>query len=204
MTTIEIIGLIGFIIAGFGILVVADLLKDHPANENATAVGPPALSSPPEQAPAANQSSGDVAAAGCGGADGSVPVEASPTPLTVDRLLDAIRMVESGGNVNAVGDRGRSRGAYQISAAYWSDAFRALPRQRNYRRYVKDDGMCRMVIVNYWLRYAHDATVRLDLRQGTLADCETLARVHNGGPDGMLKPATQVYWAKVRVALEKP
>lgn len=37
------------------------------------------------------------------------------------KFLDRVREIESSGNALAVGDRGRSIGAYQISRAAWSD-----------------------------------------------------------------------------------
>ena len=40
-------------------------------------------------------------------------------------LLDAIRYVESGGNVCALGDEGVSLGAYQITQGYYSEALEA-------------------------------------------------------------------------------
>jgi hypothetical protein len=34
-----------------------------------------------------------------------------------------------------------------------------------------------------------------------LTNAEMVARVHNGGPKGYLKPQTLVYWKKVQAAL---
>ena len=39
-----------------------------------------------------------------------------------EELLDAIRCVESNGDVCAIGDNGRSIGAYQIMLGYYKDA----------------------------------------------------------------------------------
>ena len=39
-----------------------------------------------------------------------------------EELLDAIRCVESNGDVCAIGDNGRSIGAYQIMLGYYNDA----------------------------------------------------------------------------------
>ena len=43
------------------------------------------------------------------------------------KLFYAIMMVESGGDVNAVGDNGKSIGAYQIQEGYWRDAVEFNP-----------------------------------------------------------------------------
>jgi hypothetical protein len=39
--------------------------------------------------------------------------------------------------------------------------------------------------------------------QGTMADCEKLARIFNGGPFGYRKKATLMYWYKIRAELAK-
>jgi len=41
--------------------------------------------------------------------------------------FDAIRQVESGGRLDAVGDKGRSIGPYQIQEGYWKDAVEHNP-----------------------------------------------------------------------------
>jgi hypothetical protein len=107
---------------------------------------------------------------------------------TVDDLLDAIEQVESGGDVNAVGDGGRAIGPMQIHRVYWLDA--KMPgryEQVKYRRYA------RQTVLRYWHRYAGKAL--------TDGDWETLARTHNGGPQGARKDATLHYWVKVKRVL---
>lgn len=109
------------------------------------------------------------------------------------RFFAAIRQVESGGDSQAVGDGGRSRGAYQIGRAYWKDACRFGGVTWSYDRYVRDAGRCEQVMRWYWHRYVPGAYERGDL--------EVLARVHNGGPDGHRKKATLGYWRKVKKLL---
>jgi len=104
-------------------------------------------------------------------------------------LLDAIRHVESGGNVLAVGDQGRSRGAYQIQAAYWHDACEFGGVEWDYRRGVLNDAKCRQVVLWYAARY------------GAHTD-EQIARCHNSGSGWKNKYSkTDSYWSKVRAAL---
>jgi len=110
----------------------------------------------------------------------------------VERLLAAIRQVESGGDPAAVGDGGRSLGAYQISLAYWADGG---GRRERWRLDARDDAACRSIIRAYWRRYCPAALAGEDL--------QTLARVHNGGPTGARKAATLPYWRAVRAELER-
>jgi hypothetical protein len=113
------------------------------------------------------------------------------TPTTrINKLLDAMERVESGGQPRAVGDAGRSRGPLQIQEPYWRDAFKSGKPKWEYRTNVWDRGKSREVTKMYWKRYAPEA-----YRRG---DVETLARIHNGGPKGHRKTATKPYWTKVQ------
>lgn len=107
-------------------------------------------------------------------------------------LMEAIRQVETGSHpkpANAIGDRGRSLGPYQIGRKYWRDS--GVP-----GRYesVRDKSYAERVILAYWQRYCSDALAR--------GDWETLARVHNGGPDGDRQRNTLPYWRKVEEKLK--
>ena len=128
------------------------------------------------------------------------PVEKSkPVVLGTTRadLLEAIKQVESGGDSEAVGDNGQSIGAYQIQRAYFDDAVGFSPKLGAYQyEDVKKDNVSLLVIRAYWGRYA--TRKRLG-REPTLED---LARIHNGGPNGYKKQATEKYWAKVRKELK--
>ena len=115
--------------------------------------------------------------------------------MNLSILFAAIMMVESGGDVNAVGDGGRSLGPYQIGRAYWTDARQFDKTLPSYERGVKDSLTCRRAMRAYWLRYCPEALNR--------GDFETLARVHNGGPNGMRVKATKGYWKRVKAELKK-
>jgi len=121
---------------------------------------------------------------------GAPPAPAGTPKTRINKLLDAIEKVESGGRPNAVGDQGRSRGAYQIQQGYWQDATKHGKVNWAYKPNVYDKAKSRQVVQMYWKRYAPEA-----YRRG---DMETLARIHNGGPNGHKKQATQKYWAKVK------
>jgi hypothetical protein len=112
------------------------------------------------------------------------------TDPKLEKLLDAIEWVESRGDTLAVGDNGRSLGAYQIQRAYVSDALGRRLSSGEYRRISFSRRSSRDAIVRYWKRYAPVA-----YRQGRAGD---LARIHHGGPHGDHKAATKKYWRKVQ------
>lgn len=107
------------------------------------------------------------------------------------RFLDALRRVETGGlpaaGVGAVGDHGASIGPYQIQRAYWLDSRQKSGR---YEDCLRDAKYSERVMIDYWRRYCPDALAS--------ENWETLARVHNGGPKGHKKKATDGYWAKIK------
>lgn len=103
------------------------------------------------------------------------------------RLLAVIKQVESGGNPNAIGDQGKALGAYQIWKSYWQDS-----KVSGCYQDCKDPKYSESVVRAYLARYAP--------KRGTVT-LEMLARIHNGGPRGYLKPATLKYWHKVQRVL---
>jgi len=112
----------------------------------------------------------------------------APAASDLRQLLDAIRQVETGGKAdpaNAVGDGGRSLGPYQITRAYWRDS--GVPGK--YQQ-VRSKAYAERVMTAYWKRYCPTALAR--------GDWQTLARVHNGGPNGRSEQRTSSYWRRVR------
>ena len=124
----------------------------------------------------------------------SIPIQQplKTTAANDTALLDAICIVESGGDNNAVGDAGTSLGAYQIGKLYWIDATEFGKVDWDYKTDVHDPIKCRQVIRWYWARYLPDD-----------ANDEMKARVHNGGPTGHRKKATEKYWNKVKKEMKK-
>ena len=125
-------------------------------------------------------------------------------PLTIDRaLLDAMRQVESRGDVCAIGDGGRSFGSYQIMEAYYSDALQFNPSLADGGRTFSDvwgtgsEAYSELVIMSYMGRYATPG--RLE-RQPTNED---IARIHNGGPNGYMRDSTLPYWNLVMAELQR-
>lgn len=106
------------------------------------------------------------------------------------QVFNAIEEVESGGNMNAIGDGGRSIGSFQIGEMYWQDAVEFDKSLGGvYTDVAKDREYAMKVMLAYWSRYANEWTP------------EELARIHNGGPKGLYKEATISYWNKVKKAM---
>ena len=88
--------------------------------------------------------------------------------------MNAIREVETGTHpdpTNALGDSGHSLGPYQITWKYWKDS--GVPGKYDQ---VRNRAYAERVILAYWQRFCPDALAKGDWR--------TLAKVHNGGPNG--------------------
>jgi hypothetical protein len=112
----------------------------------------------------------------------------------IDQVLDAIRIVETGGEPNggrdATGDQGRSIGPYQIQRAYWIDSGVAGRWED-----CREPEYARRVVKAYWMRYCANAYERVD--------AEVLARIHNGGATGHRKAGTRGYWRRVERELAR-
>jgi hypothetical protein len=98
----------------------------------------------------------------------------------------ALHIVETSGRTGPIlGDGGAALGPLQIHRSYHADSRVA----GDYSR-VADLAYSKRVATAYLKRYAPAAW--------KAGDVETLARVHNGGPKGHLKPATKGYGVRVK------
>ena len=148
---------------------------------------------PAPRAPAPGRPLVRVAAGGAGLRVRLRPVEPpAGRPAWLVRLLAAIRAVESSGGRDRRDGRAGEVGPYQISPPHWLDACRHGGVDWHHW-WAADRRMSERVVLWYWARWAPAALAA--------GDRETLARVHNGGPDGAHKPQTDVYWARVRALL---
>ncbi len=124
----------------------------------------------------------------------TAPAAAGAEPSTlhpqISTLLSALEQVESAGNPDAIGDHGRSLGPLQITRPYWLDA--GMP---GHYDQVRDPRYARLTVIRYWRRYCPQALA--------CADLQTLARTHNGGPNGPRKRATLNYWRRVQAAMHR-
>ncbi len=103
-----------------------------------------------------------------------------------DSFFRALHVVETSGRTGPIlGDGGKALGPLQIHRAYHADSRVA----GDYSR-VADLDYSKRVATAYLKRYAPAAWAK--------GDVETLARVHNGGPKGHLKPATKGYGVRVK------
>lgn len=113
--------------------------------------------------------------------------------MTFLALILALITVESNGNNDAVGDDGLAYGCLQLHASYVADAAEYAGTD-----WVHEDAFDRKTaikIVNaYMARYATES------RLGHKPTAEDIARIHNGGPNGYKKSATDKYFAKVKAA----
>jgi hypothetical protein len=107
-----------------------------------------------------------------------------------DSFFRALHLVETSARTGPIiGDGGKALGPLQIHRAYHADSRVA----GDYSR-VADLEYSKRVATAYLKRYAPAAW--------KAGDVEVLARVHNGGPKGHLKPATKGYGVRVK-ALSK-
>jgi hypothetical protein len=98
----------------------------------------------------------------------------------------ALHIVETSGRTGPIlGDGGKALGPLQIHRSYHADSRVA----GDYPR-VSDLAYSKRVATAYLKRHAPEAWAK--------GDVETLARVHNGGPRGHLKPATKGYGVRVK------
>ena len=110
----------------------------------------------------------------------------SADAVDYDRLLDAIAFVES--------DRGAtSANVYQLRRVYVRDVNRIRGWGIRYADAIGDTALARRCILAYWRHYG----AVYERRTGRKATAETLARMHNGGPDGWRKAETVRYWRRV-------
>jgi len=108
-------------------------------------------------------------------------------PPSLDALLESIIAHESVNETVLVGDGGDSRGPAHIQRGYWTDTGR---RAKDWYEGVMDREESKRCTVDYFRRYEPEALAN--------GDFETLARLHNGGPNWRQKlAATDGYWAKV-------
>lgn len=92
-----------------------------------------------------------------------------------------------------------SANVYQIQDIYLDDLSRIY--MRIYPKSIKKDkAASEFAMVDYWKFYAH-AWAKKNI--GKPVTYEVLARIHNGGPDGMSKATTLPYWHKVEKELKK-
>jgi hypothetical protein len=111
-----------------------------------------------------------------------------PSGTDVDGIMRAIAKVESNHKDSAIGDGGKAIGRYQIHKVYWQDAVQYDPSIGGKYEDCTDPVYARKVVVAYLSRYAPNWNL------------DTVSGIHNGGPKGHTRSATEGYRNKVRKA----
>jgi hypothetical protein len=123
--------------------------------------------------------------------------------LDWERFFTALEAVETGGKDdpdNVVGDNGKAIGRYQIHKVYWEDAVKFDPSIGGKYEDCTNPTYARKIVRAYLLRYGKKL-----VEDGSDAAAASLARVHNGGPKGSTKKATEGYGTKfLRLWRAKP
>ena len=117
----------------------------------------------------------------------TLSLSADPSP----RFWAALHMVETQGRHGPIkGDGGRALGPLQIHRPYHKDS-------RVSGSYANCANLTYSIKVAkaYMKRYAPTAYKRNDYK--------TLARIHNGGPNGHRRVATLTYWNKVKNQMKR-
>jgi len=109
-------------------------------------------------------------------------------------FVAAIHEAETGGRNGAIlGDNGRALGPFQIHKSYWQDAVSFNKSIGGKYSDCAEYSYSVKVVTAYLNRYAKAAVLEKDYK--------TQAKIHNGGPKGVDKAATNVYWRKVKRSL---
>ncbi|MDD4352669.1 MAG: peptidoglycan-binding protein [Candidatus Gracilibacteria bacterium] len=110
-------------------------------------------------------------------------------------LVDALIMVESGGDDRAIGDKNLTNKAYgclQIRKPYVDDVNKALGTSYKAEDCLGNRNLSIKIFNAYMAIYATPE------RLGRPVMDQDVSRVHNGGPNGWRIPATIPYWEKVK------
>lgn len=90
-----------------------------------------------------------------------------------------------------------SKNVYQITRQYVDDVNRISDNEAFLYEDRNDRAKSERMMEIYWLYYAR----RYLDQTGRTPTWETLARIHNGGPDGWKKYGTKKYWRRVKLLL---
>jgi len=117
-------------------------------------------------------------------------------------FLAALIAVESGGDKMAIGDRNLKNKAYgvcQIRQPYLDDVNRIAKTSFTMKQVANSEALSRWATVTYIKHYGK----RYARLTGKPLTAEVAARIHNGGPNGWKKKATDAHWNKVKVKMEE-
>tara|TARA_R100000773_G_scaffold19838_1_gene17790 strand:- start:1586 stop:2014 length:429 start_codon:yes stop_codon:yes gene_type:complete len=119
----------------------------------------------------------------------------------IDHALYAMRIVESNNNPDAVGDRGKAIGIYQVWRIYWTDAIEYTPSIGGEYKDCFNPEYAEQIVRSYMRRYCNKR------RLGHEPTIRDYCIIHNGGPNahkatGQKKKNLDKYWAKCKEVLK--
>jgi hypothetical protein len=117
-------------------------------------------------------------------------------------FLSVLISIESGGDINAVGDRHLRNQAYgvcQIRQPYLDDVNRIEGTNYTMQQVRESESLSRWCVVVYIRHYGK----RYTRITGQPLTFEVAARMHNGGPNGWNRSSTDKYWNKFQKLLHQ-
>lgn len=120
----------------------------------------------------------------------------------IDKLIPVLIQVESGGDLEAVGDNGKAIGVLQLWNIYIQDVNRVYK-----TKYSHSDAKYYYNSIEIAVRYLTFWGKQYEKRTGKEATLEILAKLHNGGPyadksKGQKLVNVNNYWKKVKKELD--
>lgn len=111
-------------------------------------------------------------------------------------ILQALVVVESGNQVNAIGDDGNAWGCLQIQQVCLDDVNRVYK-----TKYTRKDCFTRKKSYEIATKYLTYYGKQYQKNTGKKPTVEVLVRIWNGGPKGYKKSATRKYWLRANEQL---
>lgn len=118
-------------------------------------------------------------------------------------LEKAIMQVESGGKLDAIGDKhlvNKAYGPLQIRKLCVEDVNQILGTKYKAQDCLNNLDLSIAIFRAYMARWANERRI---VRTKPGVTDQDRARIWNGGPRGWMKPSTEAYWEKVERLLEK-
>ena len=114
-----------------------------------------------------------------------------------EKFINAINQVEAGGRHTGsiIGDGGKAIGPFQLHRDYWIDATKFDKTIGGSYSQCADYNYSKRIVAAYLTRYG--------AKYIKSNDFESLARIHNGGPNGYRYKGTISYWHKVQAWMAK-
>ena len=116
-------------------------------------------------------------------------------------FITALIAVESGGNINAVGDthlRNKAYGLAQIRQPYLDDVNRIAGTAYTLQEVASSRALTAWTVTRYVRHYGE----RYTRITGLPLTYEIASRIHNGGPDGWRKSSTIPHWRKMQAIIQ--